>query len=159
MDATALRHHSKVATRVESSVATQRLDTRSRAHSQGGTNTKQRNLAVFLHWLAEEYGTCNPYDDKALHRYAPGDTESPILPVELIRALLRVTEGPDYESRRDQAIIRLFLIGIRREQMTRLRVEDIDLSRRTVKIIGLKGHPDHPVAFGHKTAHALSRWL
>jgi site-specific recombinase XerD len=70
-----------------------------------------------------------------------------------------VTEGPDDESRRDHAIIRVFLTGIRREQMTRLRVEDIDLSGRTVKISGLKGHPDHHVAFGHKTAHALSRWL
>jgi len=130
-----------------------------RAHSQGGTNTKQRNLAVFFAWVAEEFGTPNPYDDKALDRYAPGDTESPVLADDLIAALLDVTAGTDYESRHDHAIIRRFLTGIRREQMTRLRIEDLDLPNRTVRIAGLKGHPDHCVAFGHKTAHALSRWL
>jgi site-specific recombinase XerD len=126
---------------------------------KAGTNTKQRNLAVFFAWVADEYGTPNPYDDKALNRYAPGDTASPVLPYELIAALLEVTAGSDYEPRRDHAIIRLFLTAIRREQMTRVRVEDLDLSNRTVRIAGLKGHPDHYVAFGHKTAHALSRWL
>jgi len=104
-----------------------------RAHSQGGTNTKQRNLAVFFAWVADD-GTPNPYDDKTLNRYAPGDTASPVLPDELIAALLEVTAGGDYESRRDHAVIRLFLTGIRREQMTRVRVEDLDLSNRTVRI-------------------------
>jgi integrase/recombinase XerD len=104
-----------------------------RAHSQGGTNTKQRNLAVFFAWVADD-GTPNPYDDKTLNRYAPSDTASPVLPDELIAALLEVTAWGDYESRRDHAVIRLFLTGIRREQMTRVRVEDLDLSNRTVRI-------------------------
>jgi len=33
---------------------------------------------VFFAWVAKEFGIPNPYDDKALNRYAPGDTESPV---------------------------------------------------------------------------------
>lgn len=39
------------------------------AHSQGGTNTKQRNLRHLFTWLAVEYGHQHPYTD-ALVRYA-----------------------------------------------------------------------------------------
>jgi site-specific recombinase XerD len=83
-------------------------------HSQGGTVTKQRNLAVFFAWLAAEYETANPYDGKALTRYRRDeDVAPPVLSDALIAALLKVTSGRDYESVRDHAIIRLFLTGMR----------------------------------------------
>jgi integrase/recombinase XerD len=40
------------------------------AHSQGGTNTKQRNLRHLFSWLATAYGHLHPYTD-ALVRCAP----------------------------------------------------------------------------------------
>ena len=40
------------------------------SHSQGGTNTKQRNLRHLFTWLAIEYGHPHPYTD-GLVRYAP----------------------------------------------------------------------------------------
>src|SRR5215471_12831101 len=40
------------------------------AHSQGGTNTKQRNLRHLFTWLEQAYGHPHPYTD-GLHRYAP----------------------------------------------------------------------------------------
>ena len=129
-------------------------------HSQGGTVTKQRNLAVFFAWLAAEYETANPYDGKALARYRRDDDGAPpVLSDALIAALLKVTSGRDYESLRDHAIIRLFLTGMRREQMARLRVEDVDLDGRVLRIAGLKGHPDHYIGIGSKPALALNRWL
>jgi len=45
-----------------------------REHSQGGVNTKQRNLRHFFSWLAKEYGHPSPYDDPDLNRYRPAET-------------------------------------------------------------------------------------
>jgi hypothetical protein len=39
-------------------------------HSQGGTNTRQRNLQHLFTWLEEAYGHPHPYTP-GLHRYAP----------------------------------------------------------------------------------------
>ncbi|HEY6857814.1 MAG TPA: hypothetical protein VI194_16585 [Mycobacterium sp.] len=40
------------------------------SHSQGGTNTKQRNRRHLFTWLAMAYGHRHPYTE-ALVRYAP----------------------------------------------------------------------------------------
>lgn len=128
-------------------------------HTQGGTNTLQRNLATFFHWIAEEFEVPDLYAGTAVNRYRAGHLKSPVLSDDLIGALLKVTSGKGYAEVRDHAIIRLFLTGMRVEQMTRLRVENIDLTRRLAHIEGLKGAADHPVPFGQKTALALNRWL
>lgn len=128
-------------------------------HTQGGTNTLQRNLAVFFHWLAEEFEVPDLYAGEAVHRYRPGQVKSEVLAPDLIEALLKVTSGKDYAEVRDHAIIRLFLSGMRVEQMTRLQVENIDLLERIANVAGLKGAADHPVPFGMKAAVALNRWL
>lgn len=130
------------------------------ANSQGGTNTRQRDLTVFFRWVAEEFDVPNPYDGKAVNRYSPAKTVIPVLTPEVITALLKVTADPkDYACARDHAIIRLFLSGMRLEQMVRLNVEHIDFAKQLAHIAGLKGALDHPVAFGGKTTLALSRWM
>lgn len=132
------------------------------SHSQGGANTKQRKLSLFFKWLSEEYDVANPFHGKVA-RYAPTRAEDhvAVLDDELVTALLKVTGGRDLASVRDHAIIRLFAsTGMRRGQMAFLRVEDLDLRERTVVVIGQKGAADgHVMAFGHKAAQALARWL
>jgi integrase/recombinase XerD len=130
-------------------------------HSQGGTNTRQRNIMNLFNWLvAEEYMARSPYEDKRFARYR-ADVKAPdVLDDALISALLKVTSGRDYESVRDNAIIRLFLTGMRREQMAMLNVEDLDLIDRTVYVLPQKGADEgHLMPFGKSTAHALNRWL
>jgi hypothetical protein len=58
--------------------------------SQGGTNTKQRNLRHLFTWLASEYGHPHPYSD-ALVRYAPVKVRPSTLAADFIRDLLAVT--------------------------------------------------------------------
>jgi len=128
-------------------------------HHQGGTVTKQGNLRVFCRWLAEESDSADPYIDPALNRYTRPVEPPPLLDADLISGLLRVTAGRDARSLRDNAIIRLLLTGMRREEITTLRVECIDLRTRVAVTVGLKGNPGRMVGFGRKTAHALSRWL
>jgi integrase/recombinase XerD len=60
------------------------------SHSQGGTNTKQRNLRHLFTWLASEYGHPHPYSD-ALVRYAPVKVRPSTLAADFIRDLLAVT--------------------------------------------------------------------
>jgi len=69
--------------------------------------------------------------------------------------LLKACSGTDFSSRRDLAIIRLFLdTGVRRQELTKLRVDDIDLRFRQATVTG-KGRRTRTVAFGHKAAQAL----
>jgi len=131
-------------------------------YTQGGANTKQRKLSKFFRWLSEEYGTPNPYTDK-LARYAPAKpgASKKVLDDEVVRGMLRVTSGKDFESVRDHAIIRVLVgSGMRRGQCAFLRVEDIDLRGRTATVIGQKGWDDgHRKPFDNKAAEALARYL
>lgn len=72
------------------------------SHSQGGVNTKQRNLRHLFTWLSAEYGHPHPYTD-ALVRYAPVKTRPSTLAAEFIKDLLEVTGGGrarDFEALR-----------------------------------------------------------
>lgn len=54
-----------------------------------------------------------------------------VLSDDELRRLLKACEGSDFYSRRDMAIIRLFLdTGIRRSELAGLKVEDFDFRTR-----------------------------
>jgi integrase/recombinase XerD len=61
-----------------------------KTHSQGGTNTLQRNLAHLFGWLDEVYDHPNPYTAR-LNRYAPTKKRPATLAEEFIKDML---EGP-----------------------------------------------------------------
>jgi site-specific recombinase XerD len=83
----------------------------------------------------------------------------PVITDDILRALLKACSGTDFSSRRDLAIIRLFLdTGVRRQELTNLRVDDIDLRFRQAIVTG-KGRRTRTVAFGHKCAQALDRYI
>ncbi|MDX6237932.1 MAG: hypothetical protein QOG10_2747 [Kribbellaceae bacterium] len=130
-------------------------------HTQGGTVTKQGNLRVFLKHLAEEYVIENGWDHPKRHRYGRQEQHPPVLPPDLITALLKATSGKTFEDRRDHAIIRVLLSGPRRQEVASMRVELLDLRSavRTVGVIGLKGRPSRSIMLGDKDVLALKRWL
>jgi site-specific recombinase XerD len=83
----------------------------------------------------------------------------PVIPEEDLVALIKACSGNRLEDRRDLAAIRLLIdTGIRRSEMTGLRVEDVDLRTRVATVLG-KGRRERQVAFGHRTAQALDRYL
>jgi site-specific recombinase XerC len=84
----------------------------------------------------------------------------PILPLDEIAALLKVTAGKDFESRRDHAIIRLFVdSGIRLGEMAGLTLDDVDLDVHDVVHVMGKGSRGRSVPFGTRTGTALDRYL
>jgi integrase len=84
----------------------------------------------------------------------------PILTERELAALLKVTAGKDFDSRRDHAMIRLFVdCGLRVGEMAGLTLADVDLDvHDVVHVIG-KGSRPRAVPFGSKTGTALDRYL
>jgi site-specific recombinase XerD len=75
------------------------------SHSQGGTNTKQRNLRHLFTWPEGAHGHPHPYT-AALVRYAPVQGRPSTLSGDFIQDLLKVTGGGkarDFRGARDHA--------------------------------------------------------
>src|SRR5262249_34581785 len=87
------------------------------------------------------------------------DVPALVLNREQLEALLRTCTGRDFTSRRDNAIIRLFVDnGMRRGELANLRLDDLDFDQDVPYVIG-KGRRPRACPFGAKTAQALDRYL
>lgn len=116
-----------------------------------------RALQQFAKWYAAEEDAANPMS--GMKPPMLPEQETPVLREEELRALLKSCEGKEFVQRRDAAIVYLFLdSGIRRAELTALRVDDVDLDHREVTVLG-KGRRTRTVAFGRKAAWALDRYL
>jgi site-specific recombinase XerC len=83
----------------------------------------------------------------------------PVLREEQLRSILEACGGTDLESRRDLAIVRLFMSsGLRLSELAGLRTGDLDLITRTATVKG-KGRKVRPVGLGAKAAKAIDRYL
>ena len=83
----------------------------------------------------------------------------PVLSEKDLQRLLKTCEGRDFNARRDTAIIRLLMdTGMRRAEITGLKVEDIDFEGNIAWVLG-KGRRPRACPFGRKTAQALDRYL
>jgi integrase/recombinase XerC len=81
------------------------------------------------------------------------------LTVDEIFALLDQIQEDDPASLRDRAILELlYAAGLRVSELVGLDLEDLDLSSRTVRVVG-KGGKERLVPFGSKAAGALKSWL
>lgn len=117
-----------------------------------------RALQQFWRWALEE----EEIDRSPMERMKPPrvpETPVPVVPIEDFRKLLRATDGKDFRSRRDTAILLfLFDTGARRGEVAGLRVGDVDLRERLAYVTGKGGHV-RAVRFGTRTAIALDRYL
>jgi len=85
------------------------------------------------------------------------------LPAHLGEAeMLRLLEMPDIATplgRRDRAILELFYAsGLRLSELVGLDVDDVNLSSRTVRVLG-KGRKERLVPFNRSAEEALRAWL
>lgn len=88
------------------------------------------------------------------------DRPPPIVPDDVIRALLKSCSGTGFEARRDTALIRMWLEpgSPRVSEMAGMTVADLDLRHDQVTIRG-KGDHVRVVPFGAKTGTAVDRYL
>jgi len=134
------------------------VDLHDRGHRPATVAQRFRSLQQFFKWLREEGEVA---ESPMAHMRQPAVPEEPpaILRDEELRRLLKATDGPQFDDRRDTAILRLLIdTGMRRAETAGLRLADIDLDGDVALVMG-KGRRPRACPFGHKTSLALDRYL
>lgn len=127
------------------------------SRSAGYASNLHRALQQFFKWWAAEEEAPNVM--LGMKAVIVPDKPVPVLSKEQLQALLKGASGRDFIDRRDHAIISLFMdCGIRKDELAKLVVDDVDLDDRVVYVLG-KGRRPRAVPFGHKTALSLDRYL
>ena len=112
----------------------------------------------FCRWLQAERETDRDAT-AGIRTPPPGDPETAVLSDEDLRRLLATCAGTDFTSRRDTAIIMLFLDGgLRLSELAGLQVADVDLHDRIVYVVGKASRRSGPrhraVPLGVKAARS-----
>lgn len=138
------------------------------SHTQGGTNTRQRNLHHLFAWLAKKYGHPDPWTPE-LVRYGPVKSRPSTLAEEFIRDLLEITGGGKatrFVDVRDHAMIRMLTEGVRREELAQQEISDLSedlIARPFVRVVPLKGAREFTqgrlVPLAMASAQALTAYL
>ena len=93
-----------------------------------------------------------PRPEKRLHEEA--------LTIEQMKAVLNVPDTTDPLGLRDRTMLELFYsTGIRRSELVRVEVTDINHERGTLRVYQGKGHKDRIVPVGERALSWLSRYL
>ena len=118
-----------------------------------------RALAKFWRWAVDEDEVSVSPMAKMTPPKVP-ETPVPVISADDLRKLLKTTEGSDWRSRRDAAILLTFYdTGCRLSEVAGMRREDVDLRARLVYVTGSKSKDVRAVRFGAKTAVAIDRYL
>src|ERR1700690_2971854 len=124
----------------------------------GGESVDYRALQQFFKWADEVEEEITPNPMARLRPPVVPEPETRVLRPEEIKALRKTCDGRDFMSRRDLAIVSLFLdTGMRRAELSGLKTEDITIDLREAYVMG-KGRRARIVPFGHQTARALDRY-
>ena len=119
--------------------------------------TRHQALRQFFLYLVDE----GELTESPMARMKPPsipEVPVPVVPDADLKRLLRVCEGTDFESRRDMAILRLFIdTGCRLAEITDLAVEDVILDVEVINVVG-KGKRPRSVPYGPKTSATLDRY-
>lgn len=117
-----------------------------------------RALQQFFKWLLEEGEIERNPMERMKRPIVPEEPPDVLTDAQLAR-LLKTCEGKDLPSRRDTAIIRMFVdTGMRRNELASLKVSDIDFDHNVAVVLG-KGRRPRACPFGRKTSRDLDRYL
>jgi len=128
-----------------------------------GVSTQRNRLGAlqqFFSWLCRENVLpANPAADLELPR-----EQARFLPKALSRdeiaALFAIPDTSDVLGVRDRAILEVFYsCGLRRTEVARIDVEDLDLSREVLSVVRGKGGKSRTVPLGGRTVGWLTRYL
>jgi integrase/recombinase XerC len=128
------------------------------SRSASTARTRYAALAQFFRHLVEEEETGQ---SPMLGMRPPQVPEAKVDVVSEkdLAALLATCTARDFVSRRDAAILRLFIdTGMRLSELANLQVDDVDLADQVAVVMG-KGRRPRGVPFGAKTGQALARYL
>lgn len=134
------------------------VDLQGRGMKPATVSQRYRSLQQFFRWAKDEGERRESPMANMKPPHVP-ETPPPVLTADELRALLKAADGTDFDERRDTAILRLFLdTGMRRAELSGLRLEDIDFDHDVAIVLG-KGRRPRACPFGRKTAQAVDRYL
>jgi site-specific recombinase XerD len=117
-----------------------------------------RALQQFWRWALEE----EEIDRSPMERMKPPrvpDVPVPVVSADDFRRLLATSTSKAFADRRDTALLLLMYdTGMRRAEVTGLKLSDLELRERLAYVTGKGGHV-RAVKFGTKTAVAIDRYL
>jgi len=120
--------------------------------------TRYKGLRRFCRWLHAE-GEIDADPMAGMEVPKAVDKPVPLLSDDDLAALLRGCAGKDFQSRRNEALLRFLLdTGCRVSEVCGLTLGDLDLNREAASVTG-KGNKVRTVYFGARTARALDRYL
>ena len=130
------------------------------------SSTIQRRVACvrgFFAWADEEgHLDGNPavrLRAPKRHRALPKVISEPAVSDVMAAAATRSGEEGEATAVRDEAIVEtLYSCGLRVSELTGMRLSDLDLDTRTVRVLG-KGGKERVLPLGKPAAEALRRWL
>lgn len=115
-------------------------------------------LRAYFKWATDE----GEIPSSPMARMTPPrvpDQPPPVLREDAILRLFKVCQGNAYDDRRDTAILRLLIdTGLRRAEIANLKLDDVDLDQRTVRVLG-KGGRVRVLPFGKKADRDIDRYL
>lgn len=115
-------------------------------------------IGIFFNWAVSEGEIkSSPMQGVKAPEVSPKLTA--VLTAKQTERLLSVFTGQTFNDRRNQAILHLFKdTGMRLEEMTLIKVENLDIILQQVRITG-KGRKDRVVPFTDRTTLLLRRYL
>jgi site-specific recombinase XerD len=120
--------------------------------------TRYRGLLRFFGWCVTE-GEIEVSPMEHMKPPAIPETQVPVPTEDDLRRLLRACEGRAFEDRRDAALLSLYLdTGARLSEIANLRVGDVDLESRSVRVLG-KGRRPRVLPLGARAALTLNRYM
>jgi integrase len=130
------------------------MDTRSASTAK----TRYGGLQAFFKWCLEEGEITASPMARTKPPHVP-EQPVPVLTDDQVNALLASCAGPGFANRRDLAIMQLLIdTPMRRNELSRLAVSDVDLANGTALVLG-KGGRYRLQPLGDTTNLALRRYL
>lgn len=118
-----------------------------------------RSLQQLFRWLDEVEGEIEVTPFAKMSPPAVPEQPVPVLTEDQLRALLKACVGKEFENRRDEALLRLFIdTGARVGEIAPLTLGDLDFEADVANVMG-KGRRPRSVPFGAKTGEALRRYV
>jgi len=125
-------------------------------HAPATAAGRYRYLQQFWRWVVSE-GERETSPMAGMSPPKLPERPVPVFEPSDLRALLKVTDGQTFEQRRDHAILRLFMTGVRLNEMAGMTVRSLARDEQAVLVIG-KGDRARWVPYPDKAAQALDRY-
>lgn len=130
---------------------------RHRGMSETTIAIRWRSLRPFFNFLVRE-GDLAVSPMAGMPQPHVEDKPPPTIDEDDLNRLFRACAGSRFEDRRDLAVIALFAdSGIRLGEMTGIRVTDLDLDRKEVRVSGKTGQ--RAAKYGNQTRRDIERYL